>query len=85
VNLLRAVCKTTGGVDDYDGHFMRVRITIDITLPMCRGRVVTLVSMPRGSQPPIVVTPMPTWVVISRFGYYVKMRVKGVPLVCDLN
>ena len=85
MNLLREECKTTGGVDDYGGHFMRIRITINITLPLCQGRVVTLVSMPRGGQPPITVTPMPTWAVISRFGYCVKMRVKGVPLVCDLN
>jgi len=36
--------KSTGAVDDEGGHFMRARVTIDLTLPLCRGRVITLVD-----------------------------------------
>ena len=36
------VHKSTGAVDEEGGHFMRVRVTLDINLPLCRGRVITL-------------------------------------------
>ena len=29
-------------MDDEGGHFMRVRVTLDLTLPLCQGRVITL-------------------------------------------
>ena len=38
------VSKSTGAVDDEGGHFMRVRVTIDLSLPLCRGRVITLMD-----------------------------------------
>lgn len=31
-----------GEVNDNGGNFIRVRVTLDINLPLCRGRVVTL-------------------------------------------
>ena len=34
--------KSTKVVDDDGGYFMRVRVSIDITLPLCRGRVITM-------------------------------------------
>ena len=36
------VHKSTGAVDEEGGHFMRVRVTLDINLPLCRERVITL-------------------------------------------
>lgn len=36
------VRKSTGVVDKEGGHFMRVRVTIDLFLPLCRGRVIIL-------------------------------------------
>ena len=38
------VHKSIGAVDEEGGHFMRVCITIDLTLPLCCGRVITLVD-----------------------------------------
>ena len=29
-------------MDDEGDHFMRVRVTLDLTLPLCQGRVITL-------------------------------------------
>ena len=36
------VQKLIGAVDDEGGHFIRVRVLIDITLPLCQGRVITM-------------------------------------------
>ena len=38
------VCQSSGGVDEDGGRFMRVKVKLDILLPLCRGRVVTLES-----------------------------------------
>ena len=35
------VCRSIGGVDEDRGRFMRVKVKLDISLPLCRGRVVT--------------------------------------------
>ena len=40
--IIGEVQKSTGAVDEEGGHFMRVRVTHDINLPLCRGRVITL-------------------------------------------
>ncbi|XP_065630505.1 uncharacterized protein LOC136067948 [Quercus suber] len=39
--------KSNGGTDDDGGSFFRVRVVVDITSPLCRGRVITL---PNGSK-----------------------------------
>ena len=36
--------KSTGAVDEDKGHLIRVWVTLVITLPLCRGRLVTLVN-----------------------------------------
>ena len=38
------VCRSIGGVEDDGGRFMRVKVKLDISLPLCRGRVVTFES-----------------------------------------
>ena len=38
------VCRSIGGVDDDGGRFIRVKVKLDISLPLCRGRVVTFES-----------------------------------------
>ena len=38
------VHKSTGEVNEDVGNFIQVRVTLDINLPLCRGRVVTLES-----------------------------------------
>lgn len=35
-------CKSRDAVDNEGGHCIRVRVIIDISLPLCRGRLVTL-------------------------------------------
>ncbi|KAL0014215.1 hypothetical protein SO802_001284 [Lithocarpus litseifolius] len=35
------VQKSTGAVDEEGGHFIRVCVLIDISLPLCRGRLIT--------------------------------------------
>ena len=40
--------KSNGAVDEDGGSFFRVRVTIDITLSLCKGRVITL---PSGEKP----------------------------------
>ena len=40
------VQKSIGAVDDDGGSFFRVRVLVDITLPLCRGKVI---SLPNGS------------------------------------
>ena len=34
--------KSTKVVDDDGGYFIRVQVSIDITLPLCQGRVITM-------------------------------------------
>ena len=36
--------KSIGAVNEEGGNFFQVRVVIDITLPLCRGRVITLPS-----------------------------------------
>ena len=36
------VQKSDDAVDDEGGHFIRVRVSVDVTLPLCRGRLITL-------------------------------------------
>lgn len=31
------VCRSIGGVDEDGGRFMRVKVNLDISLPLCRG------------------------------------------------
>lgn len=35
------VQKSIGAIDEEGGHFIRVRVLIDISLPLCRGRLIT--------------------------------------------
>ena len=41
-DIIGEVQKSSGAVDDDGGQFMRVRVTLDINLPLCRGRVITI-------------------------------------------
>ncbi|KAK9983809.1 hypothetical protein SO802_033334 [Lithocarpus litseifolius] len=41
-DIVSEVQKSTKVVDDDGGYFIRVRVSIDITLPLCRGRVITM-------------------------------------------
>ncbi|XP_075665270.1 uncharacterized protein LOC142634918 [Castanea sativa] len=36
------ICHSIGGVEQDGGSFMRVKVTLDISLPLCRGRLITL-------------------------------------------
>lgn len=36
------VCLSIGGVDEDGGSFFRVKVTLDVSLPLCRGRVISL-------------------------------------------
>ena len=36
------VQKSIDAVDEEGGHFIRVRVSVDVTLPLCRGRLITL-------------------------------------------
>ena len=36
------VCRSIGGVDEEGGRFIRVKVNLDISLPLCQGRVVSL-------------------------------------------
>ena len=38
------VQKSIGSVDDDGGSFFQVRVMVDITLPLCRGRVISLTN-----------------------------------------
>ena len=35
------VCRSIGGVDEEGGSFIRVKVTLDISLPLCRGCLIT--------------------------------------------
>ena len=41
-DIVGEIQKSTKVVDDDGIYFMRVRVSIDITLPLCRGRVITM-------------------------------------------
>ena len=41
-DIVGEVQKSAGVVTNEGGHFIRVRVMIDITLPLCQGRVITL-------------------------------------------
>ena len=50
-NVAESICETIGevsrsigAVDDDGGHFIWVRVVVDISLPLCRERVITLES-----------------------------------------
>lgn len=34
--------KLTGAIDEEGGNFIRVRVTVDISLILCRGKVITM-------------------------------------------
>ena len=36
------VQKSIDAVDDKGGHFIRVHVSVDVTLPLCRGRLITM-------------------------------------------
>ena len=36
------VCQSIGGVEEDGGRFMRVKVNLDISLPLCNGCVITL-------------------------------------------
>ena len=36
------VHKSTGAINEDGGNFIRVRVTLDVSLPLCRGRRITL-------------------------------------------
>ena len=38
------VQKSIGVVDDDGGNFFRVRVMVDITLPLCKGRLISLTN-----------------------------------------
>lgn len=39
---VREVQKSTDAVDDEGGHFIQVRVLIDVTLPLCRVHLITM-------------------------------------------
>lgn len=39
---IREVQKSINAVNDEGGHFIRVHVMIDVTLPLCRGRLITM-------------------------------------------
>ena len=41
-DIVGEVQKSAGVVTNEGGHFIRVQVMIDITLPLCQGRVITL-------------------------------------------
>ena len=41
-DIIGEVQKSSRVVDDEGDHFMRVRVTLDLNLPLCRGCVITL-------------------------------------------
>ncbi|XP_075665888.1 uncharacterized protein At4g02000-like [Castanea sativa] len=41
-DIVGTVCRSIGGVDKDGGSFMRVKVNLDISLPLCRGRLVSL-------------------------------------------
>lgn len=41
-DIMGEVQRSPESTDDDGGNFIRVRVTIDINLPLCRGRVITL-------------------------------------------
>ena len=47
--IVENLCETVGevqklvdAVDDEGGHFIRVRVSVDVTLPLCRGQLITM-------------------------------------------
>ena len=40
-DIIGEVKKSSGAVDNDGGQFMRVQVTLDLNLPLCRGRVIT--------------------------------------------
>ena len=41
-DIIGEVHKSANAITDEGGHFIQVRVMIDITLPLCKGRVITL-------------------------------------------
>ena len=41
-DIIGEVQKSTGAVDEEGGHFIRVHVLIDISLPLCRGKLITM-------------------------------------------
>ena len=40
-DIIGEVCRSIGGVDEDGGSFIRVKVNLDISLPLCRGRLVS--------------------------------------------
>lgn len=40
-NIIEEVSRSIGRVDENSGSFIQVRVTLDIALPLCRGRLVS--------------------------------------------
>lgn len=40
-DIIGEVCRSIGGVEEDGGSFIRVKVTLDISLPLCRGRLVS--------------------------------------------
>ncbi|KAL0006196.1 hypothetical protein SO802_013757 [Lithocarpus litseifolius] len=41
-DIVREVCRSPESTKDDGGNFFRVRVNIDISLPLCRGRIITM-------------------------------------------
>ncbi|KAK9996626.1 hypothetical protein SO802_021312 [Lithocarpus litseifolius] len=41
-DIVGEVCRSIGGVEEDGGRFMRVKVTLDTSLPLCHGRLITL-------------------------------------------
>lgn len=40
-DIIGEVCRSIGGVEEDGGSFIRVKVTLDISLPLCRGQLIS--------------------------------------------